>query len=87
MRVTTNVWDTSAHNRPEELGGEAAFRRRPPEETETMAGTSLDANYVAKAVLDGVRQKALYIIPHDEARPILRRRFEKIDAAFASRDS
>jgi NAD(P)-dependent dehydrogenase (short-subunit alcohol dehydrogenase family) len=87
MRVITNVWDTSAHNRPEELGGEAAFRRRPPEETETMAGTILDANYVAKAVLDGVRQKALYIIPHDEAQPILRRRFEKIDAAFSSRDS
>jgi NAD(P)-dependent dehydrogenase (short-subunit alcohol dehydrogenase family) len=82
MRVATNVWDTSPRSRPAVLGGEQAFRRRPPEVTAGMAGEILDVDYVAQRVLDGVRKKTLYIVPHQEARPIIRRKFDKLDASF-----
>ena len=82
MRVATNVWETSPRSRPAALGGAQAFRRRPPEVTAGMAGEILDVDYVAERVLDGVRKKTLYIVPHQEARPIIRRKFDKLDASF-----
>jgi short-subunit dehydrogenase len=82
MRVSTDVWESSAQNRSERLGGQGAYRRRSAEETAKMSGTILDAAFVAEGVLDAVRHSALYILPHEEARPIVRRRFDKIDAAF-----
>jgi NAD(P)-dependent dehydrogenase (short-subunit alcohol dehydrogenase family) len=84
MRVATNVWQTSALNRPDDLGGAAAFRSRPPAEVAQMTGGIADADSVAEMVVAGVRKDQLYIHTHAEARPILRRRFDRLDAAFGS---
>ncbi len=84
MRVATRIWESSRKARPEPLGGSAAYRVRPPEEAARMVGEILDADYVAAIVLDCIRKKKLFILPHGETRSIIRRRFEKIDAAFES---
>jgi NAD(P)-dependent dehydrogenase (short-subunit alcohol dehydrogenase family) len=82
MRVATRIWESSRDARPESLGGTAAYHVRPPEETAQMAGEILDVDHVATIVLDSIRKKQLFILPHREARPIIRRRFEKMDAVF-----
>jgi NAD(P)-dependent dehydrogenase (short-subunit alcohol dehydrogenase family) len=84
MRVATRIWESSRQARPKTFGGSTAYRVRPPEEAAQMVGEILDADYVATIVLDSIRKKRLFILPHDETRPIIRRRFEKIDAVFDS---
>ena len=80
MRVETNI-DRSDRNRPPELGGP----RRSPEagEERPMVGRVISADEVAERVLTAVRRGELYIHTHPEARPFIRRRFERIDRAFA----
>ena len=33
-------------------------------------------------MVDGIRRNRLYLLPHEESREMIRRRFERIDRAF-----
>lgn len=85
MQVETNIRH-SARNRPDELGGpsEIAVHEGPEEEPQNLAGGFITAEEVAAKVVQAVKQGELYILTHPEARPFVRRRFERIDRAFES---
>ncbi len=80
MRVETNI-DRSERNRPQELGGPRSGAETSEERP--MVGRVISADEVAGRVLAAVRRGELYIHTHLEARPFIRRRFERIDRAFA----
>ncbi len=86
MRVATNIGH-SERNRPDELGGPEAS---PPvldqgEDNQNLAGRVLDVDDVAAQVVDAVVVNRLYILPHEESRTPIRRRFERIDQTFEER--
>ena len=86
MRVATNIGH-SERNRPDELGGPEAS---PPvldqgEDNQNLAGRVLDVDDVAAQVVDAVVANRLYILPHEESRTPVRRRFERIDQTFEER--
>ena len=86
MRVATNIGH-SERNRPDELGGPEAS---PPvldqgEDNQNLAGRVLDVDDVAAQVVDAVVANRLYILPHEESRTPIRRRFERIDQTFDER--
>lgn len=83
MRVETNIGH-SERNRPGELGGPDSS---PPvldqgEDNQDLAGRVLDVDDVAAQVIDAVVANRLYILPHEESRRPIRRRFERIDQTF-----
>ncbi len=83
MRVATEI-GRSERNRPDELGGPEAS---PPvldqgEDNDALAGRVLDVDVVADQVLEAIAANRLYILPHQESRAPIRRRFERIDATF-----
>ena len=83
MRVATNIGH-SERNRPDELGGPDAS---PPvldqgEDNQNLAGRVLDVEDVAAQVVDAIVANRLYILPHEESRTPIRRRFERIDQTF-----
>lgn len=83
MRVGTNI-GASERNRHARYGGAAAS---PPVEDQTeanedLAGRVLDVDDVARQVVEAMAQKQLYILPHEESRAFIRRRFERIERAF-----
>jgi len=80
MRVATNI-DDSARNRPPEL---SSGRQSQPAagQPRAMVGRVISSEEVAQRVLEGIRRGELYIHTHAEARPFIRRRFERIDQAF-----
>jgi hypothetical protein len=47
-----------------------------------MAGRVIAVEQVAALVVDGIRRNRLYLLPHEESRAMIRRRFERIDRAF-----
>jgi short-subunit dehydrogenase len=81
MRVETSIGD-SARNRPGALGGPSATPVRSEEDEASLAGRVIAAEEVAERVINAVRRGQLYIHTHAEARPFIRRRFERIDRAF-----
>jgi len=85
MRVHTNI-GTSERNRPAELGGPGSSPRVPDqgEGNRDLAGRVLDVGEVARQVVDAVRRDRLYILPHEESREAIRRRFTRIDRTFDS---
>ena len=78
LGVSTNIRN-SERSRPPEL-------RNPdgPPETDgiQLIGRYLTPEDVAGRVLRAVKANRLYVIPHEEARQPLRRRFERMDKAF-----
>ncbi len=85
MRVATEI-GRSERNRPAALGGPEAS---PPvldqgEENEALAGRVLEVGGVAEQVVDAIVANRLYILPHEESRAPIRRRFERIDASFGA---
>lgn len=83
MRVATNIGH-SERNRPNELGGPEAS---PPvldqgEDNQNLAGRVLDVEDVAAQVVEAIIANRLYILPHEESRTPIRRRFERIDQTF-----
>ena len=82
MRVATNIGN-SERNRPAELGG-AESSRVPDqgEDNRDLAGRVLPVEVVAADVVDAIKRNRLYIVPHAESRPFVRRRFDRIDAAY-----
>ncbi len=47
-----------------------------------MAGRVLPVDVVAEQVVDAIGTDRLYIVPHEESREMIRRRFQRIDRAF-----
>ena len=86
MRVETNIGH-SERNRPDELGGPEAS---PPvldqgEDNPNLAGRVLNVDDVAAQVVDAIIANRLYILPHEESRTPIQRRFERIDQTFEER--
>ena len=83
MRVATNIGN-SERNRPAELGGAKAAPRVPEqgEVNNDLAGRVIEVGDVARMVVDAVIANRLYILPHEESRKSIRRRFERIDRTF-----
>jgi NAD(P)-dependent dehydrogenase (short-subunit alcohol dehydrogenase family) len=81
MRVTSNI-DYSKRNRPAELGGPTAESIYSEEEREQLSGRELAVEPVADMVLAGIRRGELFIHTHPEARQFVKRRWERMDAAF-----
>jgi NAD(P)-dependent dehydrogenase (short-subunit alcohol dehydrogenase family) len=83
MRVATNI-GTSERNRPAELGGPEASPTVADqgEDNRDLAGRVLDVGDVADQVVAAIGTDRLYIVPHEESRAMVRRRFERIDRAF-----
>ncbi len=83
MRVATNIGN-SERNRPTELGGADVSPRVPDQGADNadLAGRVLPVEVVAADVVDAIKRNRLYIVPHAESRPFVRRRFERIDAAY-----
>jgi len=83
MRVGTNI-GTSERNRDGRYGGTAASPRVPEQSAVNpdLAGRVLDVDDVALRVVHAIEHNQLYIVPHEESRQFIRRRFERIDRAF-----
>lgn len=83
MRVGTNIGH-SERNRADEYGGADAgsFVESQDESNEEMAGRVLDVDDVAALTVDAVVNNRLYVLPHDESRRAIQRRFERIDRTF-----
>jgi NAD(P)-dependent dehydrogenase (short-subunit alcohol dehydrogenase family) len=83
MRVGTNI-GTSERNRNAEYGGPGVSPPVPDqgEDNRDMAGRVLPVEEVAALTVDAVLANRLYVLPHDESRASIRRRFERIDRTF-----
>jgi NAD(P)-dependent dehydrogenase (short-subunit alcohol dehydrogenase family) len=80
MRVRTQI-DESGRNRQADYGGPEA-QHYPTPAGNQMAGRVIAVEDVATLVVDGIRRNKLYLLPHEESREMIRRRFERIDRAF-----
>ena len=80
MRVATDI-GSSHRNRPAELGGPDSRRPPPPQERD-LRGDVLDVDTVARQVIDAIGTSRLYILPHEESRQMIERRFARISRAF-----
>jgi len=81
MRVSSNI-DYSRRNRPAAFGGPSEHSVYSEEEYAQLSGRMLAVEPVGDMVLDGMRRNALFIHTHAEAREFVRRRWERLDAAF-----
>jgi len=83
MRVATNIAN-SERNRPAELGGPGASPQvqEQSESNRNLAGRVLDVDDVAAQVVKAIVADRLYILPHEESRKSIRRRFDRIDRTF-----
>jgi NAD(P)-dependent dehydrogenase (short-subunit alcohol dehydrogenase family) len=79
MIVNTQI-NASERNRPKELQNEGAGTSAPAEGQFTVSRV-IEPSEVAARVVQGIRDKALYILTHVESREILRKRAERIDKA------
>ena len=82
MRVATNI-GTSERNRGGEYGGPSTT---PPlldaAASDQLAGRILAVEDVARMTVDAIIRNRLYVLPHEEARDPIRRRFQRIDRTF-----
>ncbi len=83
MRVATRIGE-SERNRPDALGGPASSPRvrDQGEGNADMAGRVLGVDEVAAQIVDAIVANRLYILPHEESRALIRRRFDRIDRTF-----
>jgi NAD(P)-dependent dehydrogenase (short-subunit alcohol dehydrogenase family) len=82
MRVATNI-GTSGRNRGAAYGGPPST---PPlldaEASDDLAGRILAVDDVARMTVDAILPNRLYVLPHEEARVPIGRRFQRIDRTF-----
>src|SRR6478609_44024 len=83
MRVGTNI-GRSERNRADVYGGADAGNLVEDQDAgnDDLAGRVLDVEDVAALTVDAVVKNRLYILPHEESRAAVRRRFERIDRTF-----
>ncbi len=87
MRVSTNI-GSSERNRDERYGGQGAEAEGSSEMLDQdeanpdLAGRVLSVDEVAARVVAAIENNQLYILPHEESREFVRRRFERIDRAY-----
>lgn len=88
MRVGTNIGH-SERNRAGEYGGAdaGALVADQDEANDDLAGRVLDVDDVAALTVDAVVNNRLYVLPHEESRQAIRRRFERIDRTFEQQPS
>jgi NAD(P)-dependent dehydrogenase (short-subunit alcohol dehydrogenase family) len=88
MRVGTNIGH-SERNRAVDYGGADAGNlvEDQDEGNDDMAGRVLDVDDVAALTVDAVVGNRLYVLPHEESRQAIRRRFERIDRTFEQQAS
>jgi len=81
LRPTSAI---SERNRPANLGGPDASPQvqLQDESNRNMAGRVLEVDDVAAQVVRAITANQLYILPHEESRKSIRRRFDRIDRAF-----
>ena len=80
MRVATDI-GSSHRNRPAELGGPDSMRL-PSAQERDLRGAVLDVDTIARHVIDAIGTSRLYILPHEESRQMIERRFARIGRAF-----
>lgn len=83
MRVGTNI-SNSERNRQARYGGAVASPgvADQDEANADLAGRVLDVDDVAARVLEAMDSNRLYVLPHEESRQFIRRRFERIERSF-----
>ena len=83
MRVATNI-GTSERNRSDEYGGPVAAVAVPDqsEANQEMAGRVLPVEGVARLTVEAILANRLYVLPHEESREPVRRRFQRIDRTY-----
>jgi len=82
LRVETNIGN-SERNRTADFGAKAPARAQTPTSSNiVMAGEVMKPEEVAAKVVDAIVANRLYILPHDDSRELIRRRFQRIDATF-----
>jgi len=83
LRVDTNI-GSSERNRTTDFGGATASPRLQSQEAGNVpiAGVVMQPDEVAAKVVDAIIANRLYILPHDESRELIRRRFDRIDRTF-----
>jgi NAD(P)-dependent dehydrogenase (short-subunit alcohol dehydrogenase family) len=83
LRVETNI-GTSERNRTVDFGGAAASPKMPAQASGNvvMAGEVMKPEEVATYVVDAIIANRLYILPHEDSRELIRRRFNRIDQTF-----
>jgi NAD(P)-dependent dehydrogenase (short-subunit alcohol dehydrogenase family) len=83
MRVGTNIGQ-SERNRQDDYGGAVASPAVPDQSAanDDLAGRVLDVDDVARMTVDAIVANRLYVLPHDESREPIRRRFARIDRSF-----
>ena len=83
MRVATNIGASEKYRTARHGGAEAARELADQDESNAdLSGRVLDVDDVAAMVVRAIDEKQLYILPHEESRASIRRRFERIDRAF-----
>jgi NAD(P)-dependent dehydrogenase (short-subunit alcohol dehydrogenase family) len=80
MRVETNIGH-SQRNRQERYG-EGRPPAAPSAGDRDAAGRVLPVEGVAALTVDAVEADRLYVLPHEESRPSIQRRFAQIDRTF-----
>ncbi len=83
MRVGTNIGG-SERNRQSRYGGAEVSPavEDQSEGNQDLAGRVLDVEDVAAQVVAAIEHNRLYILPHEESRAFIRRRFDRIDRTF-----
>jgi len=76
-KVRTEVWN-AGRNRPERFGG----RRETPSEFADLLADGLDADYVGRLAVEGVKRGDFLVLTHPEVRAIADARAREVSSAF-----
>ena len=82
MRVGTNI-GASQRNRGAQYGAaESPPVSEQDQDNADLAGRVISVDSVAQRVVAAIDANELYVLPHEESREFVRRRFARIDASF-----
>jgi NAD(P)-dependent dehydrogenase (short-subunit alcohol dehydrogenase family) len=83
MRVGTNIGASQRNRASDYGGGESTLVPDQEEGNEELAGRVISVDEVAERVVAAIDANELYILPHEESREFVARRFARIDDSFA----